>query len=201
MTDLITALDGPGPVLLAARLVEAGLPWVKVGPRTPVWWGDIVGRVRGARVFLDLKLSDTRETARECCRMFAERGVASVSTFTDASTRGALEGAEGSGLQVWRVVHTTDDQLPPHVDWTLPVHGIIRPVSDMLDLAAVGLHQSQPTICPGIRRWGDAVGGHIHHSTPEDARRAGAAFAVVGSPIYGALHPILEAQAFARALT
>jgi orotidine-5'-phosphate decarboxylase len=69
-------------------------------------------------------------------------------------------------------------------------HGVICPVYSAVR------YSGRPTICPGIRRQGQAAHGHLLASTPQQAREANVTWVVVGRPIWAADDPIAAARVF-----
>lgn len=199
MTELIVALDGPRPYDLARQLYDkAGITWFKIGPlgfleTKNIGWLFQAAREIRVKIFLDFKMADTWDTCREITQRFGEAGIAAISTFTDRATEAALQIAEGTPLRVWRVMWLSDQCRPVATEYIMS-HGIICPVS------AIGRYTAVDTICPGIRRPRDDCGGHACIATPRAAVLAGAAYAVVGRPIWAAVDPLKEARAFMSAL-
>lgn len=198
MTELIVALDGPRPYLLARQLAaEAGVRLVKIGPQALLDqnWQDIL-KIADLSLFLDLKLADTADTCREAAKRFADAGVAAISTFTDRATEAAIRGAEGSPLRVWRILRLTDGNDP--VPRQLRIgDGIICSVGDLH--AEVTMSSDIDKVCPGIRL-AECADNHRQPATPQDAIAAGATHIVVGRPIWQAAEPVAAALWFKNTL-
>lgn len=201
MTELIVALDGPRAYSLSCRLYEeAGVRWFKVGPQGLVdgLLEDLLrqrddGIRMDLKIFLDLKLPDTKDTCRAAAKRFAEVGIAAVSTFTREATEAALDGARGTNLRVWMVHHLTDQMgHPVSVGDSPKPDGVICPVTFAKDYAM----GDNEIVCPGIRRREDSSDGHRFATIPEHARTAGAHFAVVGRPIWRDSDPVGAALDF-----
>lgn len=199
MTELIVALDGPEPLRLMRKIswmTDHAIKWFKIGPQTMCaqGWEDIISAgywsPHSLRIFLDLKLADTRDTVTESMKRFADNGVAAVSTHTREATEAAMRAAEGTETKVWLVLCLSDSNKPAMLTPLPPSHGIICPVS------ATGAVKGIDTICPGIRRLSDEYNGHINVATPLTAVRAGATYAVVGRPIWAADDPVATAKKF-----
>ena len=171
MTELIVALDGPAPLGLVTELYSVGVRWIKIGPQamTDTNWHSLLlrpgGRIRDPmKVFLDLKIADTRATVYEAVKRFSEAGIAAISTFTDAATEAAVEAARGSDLRVWRVVRLTDDdsiveylKIVDRING--PAHGLIMPpwIAEWLEWRGAYVNH-KAVICPAVRLTENAEG-------------------------------------------
>lgn len=203
--ELIFAMDGEWPrvVNIAVQLYnELGVRWVKIGPQN-------IDKLLGLlhlrdfplpelKIFLDLKLADTADTCEKAARRYRERGIAAVSTFTDAATNGAMRGAWNGtyySTLVWRVNRLTDEDARVELP-QLWGHGIICPG---VDLPSYIKWMSVARVVPGIRRAGkDDVHNHGSPTTPSQAVACGATHLVVGRPIYEAADPGAEARDILR---
>lgn len=198
MTELIVALDGPNPLLLAHRLhAEAGVRWFKIGPQALCSGqvSDLIRLPRSDKIFLDLKLADTEDTCREAVRRFAQAGVAAVSVFTERAARAAVDGASGTDLKVWRVTRLTDEPGPDEAQFC--ADGVICRLGDLPRFA----YSSGARVVPGIRFVGQDHAGHLFSASPKEAAMMGATHIVVGRPIWQSPDPVAAAKMFAAALS
>ncbi|MDE2104139.1 MAG: orotidine 5'-phosphate decarboxylase [Patescibacteria group bacterium] len=216
MTELIVALDGPDPLALASELYMAGVRWFKLGPSAlmdPEWANLVRPSNEGfendpLRLFLDIKLADTRETVHRAVTCFAEAGIAAVSTYTDGATEAAVRSAVGSRLRVWRVAHLTD---VGYNDETIDDR--IRSISVRShDLFARGLIMPPWLVARQGQMWGDVVcpavrleqsatdDGHLFITPARLCPSLGITHVVVGRPIWQAPDPIDSARRYMEAL-
>jgi orotidine-5'-phosphate decarboxylase len=230
MTELIVALDGIDPDYLMSELyLHAGVRWFKIGPQamTSIDWYFLVNRHCHARahftpepkIFLDLKLADTRDTVTEAIKRFAQAGVNAVSTFTRHATEAAWRAAEGTELQVWEVVALTDELIlnSIHESWAEArdrildqfsfryprPHGIVCPgffAESALKRFPAAASKKMNVIVPGARLSPDGAGGHFHSADVSTLPLMGATYAVVGRPIWSSSDPVARAIAYKAAL-
>jgi orotidine-5'-phosphate decarboxylase len=203
MTELIVALDGTTPAMLRDRLFEgAGVKWFKVGPQAMTYWSwpgmmTFGRRYPEAKIFLDLKLADTRDTIREAVKRFADAGVAAVSTFTEEATMAACAATRDTPLKVWQVLVLSDDI-------NADVNALPYPLADgaiVSGQCARNLEcRDRDKVVPGVRFFHRKSDGHINTYHPGDLRDIGATHAVVGRPIWQASDPIAAAREFTQAL-
>src|SRR5271166_2806240 len=97
MTELIVALDAREPYRLMRLLMDQGQRWFKLGPQAVAStdWHDMLVGGYGQKIFLDLKLWDTRDTIDATLRNLpgvveAVSVVASLSPYPSAM-----------GLKLW----------------------------------------------------------------------------------------------------
>jgi orotidine-5'-phosphate decarboxylase len=211
---IIVALDTPDSTsaLRIADDLQDAVSWVKVGLQLFTAEGPWVIkalRERRLRVFLDLKLHDIPNTAREAVRSAARLGCEMATIHLSggsAMALGAVDGAKGSSLLVLGVTVLTSldgDELR--------AVGISRaPEEQVLDLAALGMRcgvrgvvcspreisslrsrfgDSLIIVTPGVRPTESSTDDQKRVSTPADAVRAGANYLVIGRPITGAKSP------------
>lgn len=196
MTELIVALDGPGAYDLMQKLrEEAGVKWFKIGPQaiTYYYWAKLIWQHDECRLFLDLKLADTRDTVTETIKRLANVGIDAVSTFTDEATRAALDA--GTGVYVWQIINLTDSvKLPPERKIT---NGAICPGHFIEACKKEGYVD---IVVPGVRFADEEPNGHMRTVNPVRCRELGATHVVVGRPIWNSPDPVLAARRYAEAL-
>lgn len=204
MTELIVALDGFDPLGLMNRLrKQTGARWFKIGPQAMVYgsWSSFMCERRAdpeIRIFLDLKLCDTKSTVREAVKRFAEAGIAAVSTFTDEATEAALDAAPAT-MCVWQVEILTDAKR----GWLDAArrkiaNGVICPgwaVQQCRDAGYVDI------VVPGIRLGLDDIQGDDAWTIdPRSCPRMGVTHAIVGRPIWAAPYQIAAYHRYRDAL-
>lgn len=213
MTELIVALDKPqyNLQLLDTMYHRAGVRWFKIGEQTSsdAAWAVLINPRRygcgcpEANVFVDFKLSGTRAAAQEAVRRWADLGVAAVSTNSDETTEGALRGAEGTPLKVWRVISLTEvsnNFYDNHLEKAFNAaqagaHGIICPGRTGRLMMEGDLFKAD-IISSGVRRGSDAPNNHDRVTLAKDCVELGVTYAVVGQPIYRAEDPVAAALAY-----
>ena len=204
MTELIVALDGPGKYtsirdLAYALKDEAGIEWIKVGPQSLSHrFLPMSNRVSARfKIFLDLKLADTRDTVRKAVRRFEHAGIAAVSTFTHDATIAAME-VRGA-LQVWQIGRLSESTAAWNADRSCISTGIICPGEDACSWKA-HWHEELTVVVPGVRLH-DTDEFHGHHLGCKCEDIVGIAdYAVVGRPIWSAAAPVSVALEYKRAL-
>jgi orotidine-5'-phosphate decarboxylase len=210
MTKLIVAIDGYNPKThtglshLAYRLrQDTNIEWMKWGPLSlanrfflPV----TRNAYDNINFFLDLKIADTQATTTDAVKLYADMGIAAISTFTDAATEAAVRGAEGTPLKVWRVFSLNDNPKPPTEPIaTLGAHGMIMPGVCAVTLGKFYKDRGLDVITPGIRI--DAEGEGIPWLTnPKHCKKLSITHAVVGAPICLADDPVAAAKLFMEEL-
>ncbi len=211
---IIVALDVPNAAS-ALTLVDAlgdTISWVKVGLQLFTAQGPpIVSamKIRGLKVFLDLKFHDIPHTALEAVRSAVALG-ADMTTIHLAGgshmVRSAVEAAKGSPLLVLGVTVLTsldDDQLKEiGVQRTAQQQvmelvalgqkcGLRGLVCSPLEIAALRskFGDSLTIVTPGVRPSDSSIDDQRRVMTPADAVRAGADYLVIGRPITAAPSP------------
>lgn len=218
MTELIVALDGPQPLTMLSRLYhEAHVRWFKVGPQTLVdkdflFLMDVPDYYPNINIFADFKLADTYYTCSETVKRLSQANIHAVSTFTERATEAAMNAAQGTNLQVWRVAGLTDDEETPRL-WevnSLP-DGLICSWEFAYEIKEAKIFTGN-IIVPGVRLFEGTRSETITHiqnnsrfdhnfiCTPRTARDAGATHAVVGRPIWRAEDPSAAAVRYMKAL-
>jgi orotidine-5'-phosphate decarboxylase len=211
---IIVALDLPN-LTSAVRLVEElgeTISWVKVGLQLFTAEGPAIiqaMKIRGLKVFLDLKFHDIPHTAVEAVRsavaLGAEMATIHLSGGSDM-VRSAVEACKNSSLLVLGVTVLTsldDDQLKEvGIQRTAQEQvlelvalgrrcGLRGVVCSPLEIAAVRskFGNSLTIVTPGVRPSDSSLDDQRRVMTPADAVRAGADFLVIGRPITAAASP------------
>lgn len=211
---IIVALDLPN-LTSAVRLVEElgeTISWVKVGLQLFTAEGPAIVqamKIRGLKVFLDLKFHDIPHTAVEAVRsavaLGAEMATIHLSGGSDM-VRSAVEACKNSSLLVLGVTVLTsldDDQLKEvGIQRTAQEQvlelvalgrrcGLRGVVCSPLEIAAVRskFGNSLTIVTPGVRPSDSSLDDQRRVMTPADAVRAGADFLVIGRPITAAASP------------
>ena len=223
---IIVALDVPNLASAVSLVDELGetISWVKIGLQLFTAEGPPIVhamKVRGLKVFLDLKLHDIPHTALEAVRSAVVLG-ADMATIHlcggSKMVRSAIEASEGSSLLILGVTVLTsldDDQLNEI--------GIQRTVEQqVVELVEVGRRcglrgivcspleiavlrskfgNSLTIVTPGVRTPEASRDDQRRVMTPADALRAGADYLVIGRPITAAASPRQAAAAIADEIT
>jgi orotidine-5'-phosphate decarboxylase len=222
---IIVALDAPdtaAALALADGLGDA-VRWVKVGLQLFTAEGPAIVRTlkeRGYRVFLDLKIHDIPNTAREAVHSAVALGVDMTTIHLSGGRKmvtEAVRAAQGSPLLVLGVTVLTSFD-----DAELAGIGVLRPAAEQVEtLVDLGVtcglrgvvcspqeiallrarHGADLTIVtPGVRPAGAATDDQQRVMTPAAAVAAGASHLVIGRPITGAASPSAAAEAITREL-
>lgn len=172
---------------------------------------------QGHQVFVDLKLHDIPNTVKSAMRSLARLGADMVNVHAAGGTkmmRAAWEGlAEGTPagqerplcIAVTQLTSTSETVMQQELWIDKPLQetvlhyaqlakesGLDGVVCSALEAEAVrnacgnGFH----TVTPGIRQAADSTDDQIRVVTPEDARKLGSSYIVVGRSITGAEHPL-----------
>ena len=219
---LIVALDGMGPEqALAFVAALPGLRWVKVGLELFVSGGpDLVQelRLRGLRLFLDLKFHDIPATMAGACRSAARLGAELITVHGAAGSEAlraaqiaALEGAAAADQPAPTLLAVTvltswdparfaaelaiEEPLAsyvPRLAELAAAAGIGGAVCSPLEAAALRALHPHPfvLVTPGIRPAGSERGDQQRVMTPAAAIAAGATRLVIGRPITAAADPV-----------
>jgi orotidine-5'-phosphate decarboxylase len=222
---LIVALDfqtGDDALALVDRL-DREVVWYKVGMELFYAGGEgLVAALaqRGKRIFLDLKLHDIpntmamalRSLARlpvELCTIHLTAGREALAACAGEAERVAATGRAPIGLL--GVTRLTSLPPPdPGAPWDdvvalagagveCGIYGWIAPVAAVPALRAA--HGPGPrVVCPGIRLPEQGRQDQMAVATPEEARRVGADWVVVGRPITRSADPRESAREIIRRL-
>lgn len=225
---IVVALDvdsGAAAEALAAEL-DPTLCRVKVGKELFTRAGpDLVRRLQaqGFSVFLDLKFHDIPNTVAAACRAAADLGVWMVNVHALGGARmleAAREAMAGYGsrrplLTAVTVLtsHQREDLADVGLDYTPEalvdrlahlalesgLDGLVCSAREVEALRAA--HGSRPVlVTPGIRPAEAAADDQRRVVTPEEARRLGADYLVIGRPITGAASPRQALEGIAAAI-
>jgi orotidine-5'-phosphate decarboxylase len=211
---IIVALDVPN-LASAVRLVEElgeTISWVKVGLQLFTAEGPAIVqamKIRGLKVFLDLKFHDIPHTAFEAVRSAVALGADMATIHLSGGSdmvRSAVEACTNSSLLVLGVTVLTsldDDQLKEvGIQRTAQEQvlelvalgrrcGLRGVVCSPLEIAALRnkFSNSLTIVTPGVRPSDSSADDQRRVMTPADAVRAGADFLVIGRPITAAASP------------
>jgi orotidine-5'-phosphate decarboxylase len=223
---IIVALDVPNLASAVSLVDELGetISWVKVGLQLFTAEGPPIiqaMKMRGLKVFLDLKFHDIPHTACEAVRSALALGVGMATIHLSGGrqmVRGAVEACRNSSLLILGVTVLTsldDDQLNEI--------GVQRNAEEqVLELVALGQRcglrgvvcspleiaalrskfgNSLTIVTPGVRPSDSSLDDQRRVMTPADALRAGADFLVIGRPITAAASPRQAAARIADEIT
>jgi orotidine-5'-phosphate decarboxylase len=211
---IIVALDVPNLASAVSLVDELGetISWVKVGLQLFTAEGPPIiqaMKMRGLKVFLDLKFHDIPQTARAAVRSAVALGVSMATIHLSGGSqmvRSAVEACKNSSLLVLGVTVLTsldDDQLNEigvqrnAEEQVLELValgqrcGLRGVVCSPLEIAALRskFSNSLTIVTPGVRPSGSSMDDQRRVMTPADALRAGADFLVIGRPITAAASP------------
>ena len=223
---IIVALDVPNLASAVSLVDELGetISWVKIGLQLFTAEGPPIVhamKIRGLKVFLDLKFHDIPHTALEAVRSAVVLGAGMATIHLCGGSkmvRSAIEASEGSSLLILGVTVLTsldDDQLNEigiqrtveqqvvelvEVGRRCGLRGI---VCSPLEIAALRskFGDSLTIVTPGVRPAEASKDDQRRVMTPADALRAGADYLVIGRPITAAPSPRQAAAAIADEIT
>ncbi|MDD7363281.1 MAG: orotidine-5'-phosphate decarboxylase [Peptoniphilus sp.] len=192
-------------------------PFVKVGMELFYAAGpDFVRAVKaeGYRVFLDLKLHDIPNTVAGAVRSLKDLGVDMLTLHASGGremffrAREALKGMENPPILLGVTVLTSFSDATRREAMLGESHSVEDTVLHLAELALQGggdgivssakeaaylremIAKPFPLVCPGIRPKGTEAGDQKRVVTPEDARKIGVDYIVVGRPITKAEDPL-----------
>jgi orotidine-5'-phosphate decarboxylase len=221
---LIVALDEPNYDMLGRekmrRLNDVGVTFFKLGVSALLDQNGFVMTQaildRGALLFLDLKLYDTRYTVTNVVKRAFDLGARFVTVHATPSVMETAMRAKPAGdcAKVLAVGHLTDDATPFS---SSQMRFALTTCDGIICLATEALYFRQNDwgagftdkllVCPGIRpitlanegTWNQYVdttaNDHATVVTPKQAVKNGADYIVVGRPIWQAEDPVAAAQA------
>jgi len=212
MTELIVALDAPtswdNRRLLEKLVDQTPVRFFKLGvaalmsDRTHLLIDEITNRYRirsldqCARLMLDLKVYDTRDTVARVVHRAFEIGAHMVTVHATPSVMGAAMAAKVRATDVVLAVpHLTDQHLGRwsasfSVGALEACDGIVCPASIAAHHRSSTCMQEKLLVVPGIRPQGSDADNHRTAATPGEAIRAGATHVVVGRPIWQSPDPV-----------
>ncbi len=217
--DVIIACDFATAEQTTAFLERFGTvrPFVKIGMELFYGAGpDIVRKLkeRGHRVFLDLKLHDIPNTVRKAmavlrdldadlCNLHASGTIRMMEAAIEGLTR--ADGTRPMLIAVTQLTSTDQEALERDLLINRPIgevvmHYAMNAQKAGLDgvvcspLEAKQVHEvcgkTFLTVTPGVRFSGGDKGDQKRVTTPEEARRIGSDYIVVGRPITAAEDPV-----------
>ena len=224
--DVIVACDFPsaGETLAFLDRLGAAAPFVKIGMELFYAEGPEIVRTlkgRGCRVFLDLKLHDIPNTVKKAMAVLSGLGADIVNVHasgTSAMMKAALEGLtrpDGTRpllIAVTQLTSTDEETMQRelligasmpetvmHYARNARAAGLDGVVCSPLEAAAVheACGREFLTVTPGVRFAEGDRGDQKRVMTPEEAKKIGSDYIVVGRPITAAADP---AAAYARCL-
>jgi orotidine-5'-phosphate decarboxylase len=224
--DVIVACDFPsaGETLAFLDRLGAEAPFVKIGMELFYAEGPEIVRTlkgRGCRVFLDLKLHDIPNTVKKAMAVLSGLGADIVNVHasgTSAMMKAALEGLtrpDGTRpllIAVTQLTSTDEETMQRelligasmpetvmHYARNARAAGLDGVVCSPLEAAAVheACGREFLTVTPGVRFAEGDRGDQKRVMTPEEAKKIGSDYIVVGRPITAAADP---AAAYARCL-
>ncbi len=224
--DVIVACDfsSAGETLAFLDRLGAEAPFVKIGMELFYAEGPEIVRTlkgRGCRVFLDLKLHDIPNTVKKAMAVLSGLGADIVNVHaagTSSMMKAALEGLtrpDGTRpllIAVTQLTSTDEETMQRelligrsmpetvmHYARNARAAGLDGVVCSPLEAAAVheACGRGFLTVTPGVRFADGDRGDQKRVMTPEEAKKIGADYIVVGRPITAAADP---AAAYARCL-
>lgn len=222
---LIVALDYPAaqPALDLVGRLDGSCLWFKVGLELYLAAGESIVetlRMRGFRVFLDLKLHDIPNTVAGAVRTLAGSGASMLTIHAGggpamlaAAVEAAALSADGPKLLAVTVLTSMDaaqlhaigvpsppaEQVSRLANIALAA-GVAGLVCSPLEVASIrSEYGAGPRlVVPGIRPADSPAGDQQRFAGPAEAIAAGASMLVVGRPITQALDPSVAAHAMLR---
>ena len=216
MAEIIIALDLPTPEAALDLVERVGdvASFYKVGPALYTLTGPSLVRelrLRGKRIFLDLKFHDIPNIVAKAVEAAASLEVELLTVHASggsAMMRAAREAAGDEGPKLLGVTLLTSF-TPGDVEevWGKQLLSLREEVGRLSSLAAeANLHGVVTSVLeaeamkrkygadflvvtPGIRPAGELAGDQARTATPAEARRAGADYLVVGRPVTAAADP------------
>lgn len=217
--EVIIACDFPTAKETLAFLDRFGKerPYVKIGMELYYGAGNEIVRElkrRGHKIFLDLKLHDIPNTVKKAMRVLSSLDVDMVNVHasgTKEMMEAAIEGLTRSDgtrpllIAVTQLTSTSEECLHEqlliekdmkttiaHYAHNAKEAGLDGVVCSPLEAAIVKEKCGEDFIAvtPGIRFSGSKKDDQKRITTPEDARKIGSDFIVVGRPITGADNPL-----------
>jgi len=217
--DVIIAcdFDSKEKVLNFLDLFKGRKPFVKIGMELYYAEGPAIVKeikARGHKIFLDLKLHDIPNTVKKAMSVLSRLDVDMCNLHAAGATsmmKGALEGltrADGTRPMLIAVTQLTStdqetmerdlliekpiDQVVMHYAKVSADAGLDGVVCSPLEAEKVHATCSKDfvTVTPGIRFADGEVGDQKRIMTPEQARKIGSDYIVVGRPITASADPV-----------
>lgn len=192
-------------------------PFVKIGMELFYAAGpDIVREIkaRGHKIFLDLKLHDIPNTVKKAMRVLSNLDVDMCNLHAAGATammKGALEGlvrpdgtrplliavtqltsTDQETMERDLLIHEPIDQVVMHYAYTAKEAGLDGVVCSPLEAEKVHARCGAGflTVTPGVRFADGELGDQKRVMTPEQAKKIGSDYIVVGRPITEAADPV-----------
>ncbi len=217
--DVIIACDFSGrkETLEFLDKFQGRKPFVKIGMELFYSAGPEIVReikARGHKIFLDLKLCDIPNTVRKSMAVLSKLDVdmCNLHAFgTKAMMEAALEGLtrdDGSRpilIAVTQLTSTSEERMKDELLINEPIDRVVMHyaknaadcgldgvVCSPLEAAKVKSVCGQKflTVTPGIRFADGEVGDQVRVTTPEEAKKIGSDYIVVGRPVTAAPDPV-----------
>ncbi len=226
--DVIIACDfssGKEAVTFLNRFADKK-PFVKIGMELFYAEGPSIVKElkkRGHALFLDLKLHDIPNTVKKAMTVLADLGVdicnvhaGGTVRMMEAAKEGLMQGRGPRPLLVAVTQLTSTDQTAMEEDLWIrePMEQVVRHYADNAKKAGLdgvvcsplevsAIHRfcgkSFLTITPGVRPKTDALGDQKRVMTPEEAKKTGSDYIVVGRPITASQDPVAAYESICRA--
>ena len=217
--DVIIACDFSGrkETLEFLDKFQGRKPFVKIGMELFYSAGPEIVReikARGHKIFLDLKLCDIPNTVRKSMAVLSKLDVdmCNLHAFgTKAMMEAALEGLTREGgsrpilIAVTQLTSTSEERMKDELLINEPIDRVVMHyaknaadcgldgvVCSPLEAAKVKSVCGQKflTVTPGIRFADGEVGDQVRVTTPEEAKKIGSDYIVVGRPVTAAADPV-----------
>lgn len=217
--DVIIACDFSGrkETLEFLDKFQGRKPFVKIGMELFYSAGPEIVReikARGHKIFLDLKLCDIPNTVRKSMAVLSKLDVdmCNLHAFgTKAMMEAALEGLTRDGgsrpilIAVTQLTSTSEERMKDELLINEPIDRVVMHyaknaadcgldgvVCSPLEAAKVKSVCGQKflTVTPGIRFADGEVGDQVRVTTPEEAKKIGSDYIVVGRPVTAAPDPV-----------
>ncbi len=221
--DVIIALDFPGEQQTMAFLdrFTGRQPYVKIGMELFYAAGpELVRRIkkRGHPIFLDLKLHDIPNTVKramaalsaldvDMCNLHAAGTVAMMEAALEGLTR--ADGTRPKLLAVTQLTSTSEERMREELWIDHSIEDTVLHYTRLAKQAGLDGVVCSPreaglvhetcgseflTVTPGVRFADGEIGDQVRVMTPEQARRIGSDYIVVGRPITQAADPVAAWQ-------
>ena len=217
--DVIIACDFSGrkETLEFLDKFQGRKPFVQIGMELFYSAGPEIVReikARGHKIFLDLKLCDIPNTVRKSMAVLSKLDVdmCNLHAFgTKAMMEAALEGLTRDGgsrpilIAVTQLTSTSEERMKDELLINEPIDRVVMHyaknaadcgldgvVCSPLEAAKVKSVCGQKflTVTPGIRFADGEVGDQVRVTTPEEAKKIGSDYIVVGRPVTAAADPV-----------
>ena len=217
--DVIIACDfnSQAEVMDFLDLFPEEKPYVKIGMELFYSSGpEIVSKIkeRGHNIFLDLKLCDIPNTVKKSMSVLSKLNVDMCNLHAFGGSKmmqGAIEGLtrpDGSRpllIAVTQLTSTSEELMQNELKINMPLKEVVLSYAENaknsgLDgvvcspLEAEAVHQrcgsSFLTVTPGIRFADSSVGDQVRIMTPQEAKKIGSDYIVVGRPVTQADDPV-----------